>query len=65
VQVQSGSGSEKREVTLGSMNEVEIAVLSGVQAGDVVLRGTAPEEVPVPTGTVTASTQAPGKEKQR
>ena len=65
VQVQSGSGTEKHEVTLGSMNEVEVAVLSGVQAGDVVLRGTAPEEVPVPTGTVTASTQAPGNEKQR
>jgi hypothetical protein len=65
VQVQNGNGTEKHEVTLGSMNEVEVAVLSGVQAGDVVLRGTAPEEVPVPTGTVTASVQTPGNEKQR
>jgi len=65
VQVQDGNGTEKHEVTLGSMNEVEVAVLSGVQAGEVVLRGTAPEEVPVPTGTVTASAQAPGNEKQR
>ena len=63
VQVQAGSSTDKHEVTLGGMNEVEVVALSGVTAGDVVLRGTAPEELPAPKGIVTASTQSPKNEK--
>ncbi|HET9400091.1 MAG TPA: HlyD family efflux transporter periplasmic adaptor subunit [Candidatus Acidoferrales bacterium] len=58
VEAQRNSGTDKREVTLGKMNEVEIAVLSGVEAGDVVLRGTAPEDIPETPGMKTASVAA-------
>ena len=65
VQVQDGNSTAKHEVTLGAMNEVEVVALSGVKAGDVVLRGTAPDEAPMPKGIVTASTQSPESEKPR
>ena len=38
VRVRSGSGTETRRVTLGSRNEIEVVVSSGLKAGDVVVR---------------------------
>jgi multidrug efflux pump subunit AcrA (membrane-fusion protein) len=39
VRVKNGSGSEKRAVKTGAMNDVEAVIESGVEAGAVVLRG--------------------------
>ena len=61
VQLNRSDSTEKREVTIGQMNEVECVVLSGLQAGDTVLRGTAPEELAEPAGMRTAAAATPAE----
>ncbi|MGH9592747.1 MAG: hypothetical protein ACRD5L_06625, partial [Bryobacteraceae bacterium] len=52
--VEKGGVTEKRAVKFGKMNAVEATVQSGLEAGDVVLRGVAPEtRAPVQTASVT------------
>ena len=43
VRVISGDSSEKREVKVSKLNEIDALVDSGVRAGETVLRGVAPE----------------------
>jgi HlyD family secretion protein len=57
VRVASGGSSEKREVKVLRINDVEAAVDAKLQPGETVIRGVAPEAIPV----VTASIAAPKK----
>jgi HlyD family secretion protein len=53
VRVVSGNSSEKREVKVSKLNEIDALVDSGVRAGETVLRGVAPES-PRAAGTAAA-----------
>jgi HlyD family secretion protein len=57
VRVASGSSSEKREVKVLRIDDVEAAVDAKLQPGETVIRSVAPEIIPV----VTASVAAPKK----
>jgi len=45
VRVASGNDWEKREVRVGKMDDIDAIILSGVRAGETVLRGVAPAKV--------------------
>jgi multidrug efflux pump subunit AcrA (membrane-fusion protein) len=61
VRVQRAGGDDLRPVHTGAMNEVDAVVDSGVQAGEVVLRGVAPNGNPTPAP---ASSTAPVDKKE-
>lgn len=66
VRVASGSSSSKREVTVSRINEVDAVLESGVQPGETVIRGVAPDSLHVaaaaPTpAAVPAPVATPGK----
>jgi hypothetical protein len=51
VRVISGNSSEKREVKVSKMNEIDALVVSGIRPGETVLRGVAPETLRAASGT--------------
>jgi HlyD family secretion protein len=55
VRLLDGGSTEMRAVKVGAMNEVEAVVESGVQAGQTVLRGVAPEAADSARGSVTTA----------
>lgn len=58
VRVQREGGDDLRPVHVGAMNEIDTVIESGVQAGEVVLRGVAPNSNPTPAPvTTTASAE--------
>ncbi len=55
VRVTSGNSFEKREVKVLRTNDVEAALDAKLQPGETVIRGVAPEVIPVAaSGVVTA-----------
>jgi HlyD family secretion protein len=54
VRVLSGSSSEKREVKVLRANDVEAAVEAKLQAGETVIRGVAPDSIPIVAAEIAA-----------
>ncbi len=55
VRVQTSSGDDLRQVRVGAMNEVDAVIESGVQAGEVVVRGVAPNSNPTAAPAATTA----------
>jgi HlyD family secretion protein len=59
VRVQSSGSDDLHPVKVGSVNEVDAVIESGVQAGDVVIRGVAPSSNPISAPTATTASVTP------
>ncbi len=55
VRIQNSSGDDLHPVTVGAMNEVDAVIESGVQPGEIVIRGVAPNSNPTQAPAATTA----------